>query len=310
MTLPPAWWAVVHAIALFLVALLVTLPLAPPPGTWMGHGLRSISAFPGTLLVALLLLGALLGLHGRPHRATWVCLSGLALLGAGSGLLGYLLPWGQVSFFLAAHIGAAPMGPYLSSLAPLALPLALLAVLLRHIGQYWRLRPLPAVWLGPVLLLALFALALEPPAPQAPAPGPFADTGEIMADVATSPPANPLATPAHILPPPQLLPFYAILRAVPGKTAGLVALVAVLGAWVALPWLDRHHTRPLWVRPTSAAILGAAALCLLALAPLGAMPLTPAPRAATLALAVAHLALLLVALPLAARRLPQPPLRA
>jgi len=41
-------------------------------------------------------------------------------------------------------------------------------------------------------------------------------------------PANPLVTPAHILPEWYLLPFYAILRAIPSKLGGVVAMFGAL----------------------------------------------------------------------------------
>ena len=62
-------------------------------------------------------------------------------------------------------------------------------------------------------------------------------------------PANPLATPAHIVPEWYFLPFYAILRAIPDKLLGVVAMVTSIGLLAALPWLDRSPVRSSVFRP-------------------------------------------------------------
>ncbi|MGZ0186897.1 MAG: cytochrome b, partial [Alphaproteobacteria bacterium] len=51
--------------------------------------------------------------------------------------------------------------------------------------------------------------------------------------------ANPLVTPAHIVPEWYFLPFYAILRAVPDKLGGVIAMFAAIAVLFVLPWLDR-----------------------------------------------------------------------
>ncbi len=62
-------------------------------------------------------------------------------------------------------------------------------------------------------------------------------------------PANPLVTPTHIVPEWYFLPFYAILRAIPDKLMGVVAMVASIGLLAALPWLDRSPVRSCVFRP-------------------------------------------------------------
>ncbi|MDD9841118.1 MAG: cytochrome b N-terminal domain-containing protein [Alphaproteobacteria bacterium] len=62
-------------------------------------------------------------------------------------------------------------------------------------------------------------------------------------------PANPLVTPTHIVPEWYFLPFYAILRAVPDKLGGVVAMVGSIFILFALPWLDRAKTRSGTYRP-------------------------------------------------------------
>ena len=53
--------------------------------------------------------------------------------------------------------------------------------------------------------------------------------------------ADPLVTPAHIVPEWYFLPFYAILRAVPSKLGGVVAMGAAIGILFLLPVLDRRQ---------------------------------------------------------------------
>jgi ubiquinol-cytochrome c reductase cytochrome b subunit len=62
-------------------------------------------------------------------------------------------------------------------------------------------------------------------------------------------PANPLQTPAHIVPEWYFLPFYAILRAIPNKLLGVIALFAAIAVLVFLPWLDRSRVRSATYRP-------------------------------------------------------------
>lgn len=62
-------------------------------------------------------------------------------------------------------------------------------------------------------------------------------------------PADPLKTPAHIVPEWYFLPFYAILRAIPNKLLGVVALFSSIAILVFLPWLDTSRIRSANYRP-------------------------------------------------------------
>jgi len=64
-------------------------------------------------------------------------------------------------------------------------------------------------------------------------------------------PANPLVTPAHIVPEWYFLPFYAILRAVPDKLGGVLAMFGAIAMLFALPWLDTSKVRSMRYRPTA-----------------------------------------------------------
>jgi ubiquinol-cytochrome c reductase cytochrome b/c1 subunit len=62
-------------------------------------------------------------------------------------------------------------------------------------------------------------------------------------------PANPLQTPAHIVPEWYFLPFYAILRAVPSKLGGVIAMFSAIIVLFFLPWLDTSRVRSAKYRP-------------------------------------------------------------
>ena len=61
--------------------------------------------------------------------------------------------------------------------------------------------------------------------------------------------ANPMVTPAHIVPEWYFLPFYAILRAIPDKLMGVIAMGGAIAALGLLPWLDRSRVRSCRYRP-------------------------------------------------------------
>ncbi|MCH2547086.1 MAG: cytochrome b N-terminal domain-containing protein [Alphaproteobacteria bacterium] len=62
-------------------------------------------------------------------------------------------------------------------------------------------------------------------------------------------PADPMVTPAHIVPEWYFLPFYAILRAVPDKLLGVLAMFASILILFVLPWLDTSKVRSAKFRP-------------------------------------------------------------
>ena len=61
--------------------------------------------------------------------------------------------------------------------------------------------------------------------------------------------ANPLATPAHVVPEWYLLPFYAMLRAIPNKLMGVIVLIAAIAVLAFIPWLDRSPVKSAKYRP-------------------------------------------------------------
>ena len=61
--------------------------------------------------------------------------------------------------------------------------------------------------------------------------------------------ANPLQTPEHIVPEWYFLPFYAILRAIPDKLGGVIMMVSAIAILAFLPWLDTSKVRSAKYRP-------------------------------------------------------------
>lgn len=61
--------------------------------------------------------------------------------------------------------------------------------------------------------------------------------------------ANPLVTPLHIMPEWYFLFAYAILRAIPNKLGGVVALLSSILIWVSLPYLHTNYMPHLSFRP-------------------------------------------------------------
>jgi ubiquinol-cytochrome c reductase cytochrome b subunit len=62
-------------------------------------------------------------------------------------------------------------------------------------------------------------------------------------------PANPMVTPPHIVPEWYFLPFYAILRSIPDKLGGVLAMFGAIGVLFVLPWLDSSPIRSSRYRP-------------------------------------------------------------
>jgi ubiquinol-cytochrome c reductase cytochrome b/c1 subunit len=85
-------------------------------------------------------------------------------------------------------------------------------------------------------------------------------------------PANPLATPPHIVPEWYFLPFYAVLRAIPDKLFGVIGLIASIAILFFVPWLDTSKVRSTSYRPIYKWFFWAFVVTCIALGYLGAMP--------------------------------------
>ena len=85
-------------------------------------------------------------------------------------------------------------------------------------------------------------------------------------------PANPLQTPAHIVPEWYFLPFYAILRAIPSKLFGVAALIGSIAILFFVPWLDTSRVRSTSYRPIYKWFFWAFVVTCIALGYLGSQP--------------------------------------
>jgi ubiquinol-cytochrome c reductase cytochrome b subunit len=110
--------------------------------------------------------------------------------------------------------------------------------------------------------------------------------------------ANPLSTPAHIVPEWYLLPFYAILRAIPDKLGGVVTLFAAIVLLAFVPWLDTSPVKSAKYRPLFRIFFWAFVVCCVGLGWLGSQEVTDATTWAARGCAVGYFAFLIVVLPL------------
>ena len=84
--------------------------------------------------------------------------------------------------------------------------------------------------------------------------------------------ANPLVTPSHIVPEWYLLPFYAILRAIPSKLGGVIFMFAAIFILMLLPWLDTSKVRSAIFRPIYRKFFWVLVITVILLGYLGAKP--------------------------------------
>lgn len=84
--------------------------------------------------------------------------------------------------------------------------------------------------------------------------------------------ANPMVTPAHIVPEWYFLPFYAILRSIPHKLGGVLAMVSAIIILALLPWLHSTEIRSSRFRPLYRFFYYTIVTCCLILGWIGGMP--------------------------------------
>lgn len=83
--------------------------------------------------------------------------------------------------------------------------------------------------------------------------------------------ANPMQTPAAIVPEWYLLPFYAILRSIPNKLLGVIAMLAAILVLFILPYTDLGKSRGFQFRPLSKLAFYLFGIVFITLARLGAV---------------------------------------
>jgi len=230
--------------------------------------------------------GFFYGSYKAPREMVWLLGVVIFLLMMATAFMGYVLPWGQMSFwgakvitglFSAIPLVGEPLQQWLlGGFAPDN------AALNRFFSLHYLL---PFVIVG-VVILHIWALHI---------PGSSNPTGvEVKTESDTVPffpyyvakdgwtmglfaflycvvlfffpnalghpdnyiPANPMSTPAHIVPEWYFWPFYAILRAftsdfffVPAKLMGVLAMFSAILVWFFMPWLDKSPIRSGTYRP-------------------------------------------------------------
>src|ERR1700731_4199592 len=114
-------------------------------------------------------------------------------------------------------------------------------------------------------------------------------------------PANPGVTPTHIVPEWYYLPFYAILRSIPNKLAGVIAMFSAIIVLAFLPWLDTARTRSSKYRPLAKQFFWIFVVVCVLLGYLGAQPPEGIYVIAGRILTVCYFAYFLILLPLLSR---------
>ena len=104
-------------------------------------------------------------------------------------------------------------------------------------------------------------------------------------------------TPAHIVPEWYLLPFYAILRAIPNKLVGVLALVAAIALLAFLPWLDTSPVKSGKYRPLFRFFFWIFVVCCVGLGYLGSQEVSDSATMVARILAIGYFGFLLVVLP-------------
>ncbi len=230
--------------------------------------------------------GLYYGSYKSPREILWIVGVLIILAMMATAFMGYVLPWGQMSFWAATVItnlfSAIPLigesivswlwggfsvdNPTLNRFFSFhyVLPFVIIGLVFVHL---WALHihksnnPLGIDPQGPqdtipfhpyytakdsfglgVLLIAWMGFTFF-------APNFFLEPDNYIE-------ANPLVTPAHIVPEWYLMPFYAILRAItfdiwfiPAKLIGVVAMFASILVLLFLPWLDTSRVRSAKFRP-------------------------------------------------------------
>lgn len=261
--------------------------------------------------------GIMYGSYKKPRELVWIIGMLIYLVLMAEAFMGYLLPWGQMSYWGAQVIislfSAIPVvgedlalwirGDYVVSdvtlnrffaLHVIALPLALVGLVFMHIlalhevgsnnpdgveikerknadglpedgirfHPYYTVKDLfgAAIFLIVFLSVVFFMPTMG---------GYFIEHNNFV-------PADPLKTPEHIAPLWYFTPFYAILRAVPDKLFGVIAMGAAIVLLFFLPWLDRAKQRSIRYRgPIYKFMLAAFIISFLSLGWLGLQPPEP-----------------------------------
>jgi ubiquinol-cytochrome c reductase cytochrome b/c1 subunit len=223
--------------------------------------------------------GLYYGSYKAPREVLWVLGMIIFLLMMATGFMGYVLPWGQMSFW-----GATVITNLFSAIPIVGETIVTwlwggFSVDNPTLNRFFSLHYLLPFMIAGVVVLHIWALHV---------PGSNNPTGvSVKSEQDTLPfhpyftvkdalglvvfliffmwfvfylpnymghpdnytPADPLVTPAHIVPEWYFLPFYAILRSVPDKLGGVIAMFGAIAVLFAVPWLDTSKVRSANFRP-------------------------------------------------------------
>jgi ubiquinol-cytochrome c reductase cytochrome b subunit len=248
---------------------------------WLVRYLHSNTASAFFFLVYLHIgRGMYYGSYRSPRTLVWAIGTVILILMDGTAFLGYVLPYGQMSLWGATVItnliSAIPWigqdivefiwGGFSVNNATLnrffalhfVLPFVLAALVLMHLialhdtsgssnplgvsGNYDRLTFAPYYLFKDLITIFIFIFVLSIFVFFMP---------NVLGDSENYIMANPMQTPPAIVPEWYLLPFYAILRSIPNKLLGVIAMFAALVSIMLLPITDLGRSKGLQFRPLS-----------------------------------------------------------
>src|SRR5215813_840344 len=246
--------------------------------------------------------GLYYGSYKQPRELLWILGVIILILAIMTAFMGYVLPWGQMSYWAATVItnlfSAIPLigqsivtflwggftvgNPTLNRFYALhyLLPFVILAVVLLHLIALHRFgsnNPLGIEMKGPqdtlpfhpyftikdLFGLAVFLLIYSFFIFYAP---------NFLGSSDNYIPANPMQTPNHIVPEWYLLPYYAILRSVPNKLLGVIMAFGSIFLLFIVPWLDTSPVRSARFRPIYKWVFWLLVIDVIALGWVGANP--------------------------------------
>ena len=223
--------------------------------------------------------GLYYGSYKSPREIIWMLGVIIFLLMMATGFMGYVLPWGQMSFW-----GATVITNLFSAIPLVGDPIVTwlwggFAVDNPTLNRFFSLHYLLPFMIAGVVGLHIWAFhvagnnnptGIEPKSSQDTVPfSPYYTLKDLYAIICfmiffawfvfflpnfmghpdNYIPANSLVTPAHIVPEWYFLPFYAILRAVPDKLGGVLLMFAAIAILLFLPWLDTSKVKSAVFRP-------------------------------------------------------------
>ena len=249
-----------------------------------------------------ILRGLYYGSYKAPREILWILGVVIFLLMMATAFMGYVLPWGQMSFW-----GATVITNLFSAIPVIGDPIVIwlwggFSVDNPTLNRFFSLHYLlPFVIVG-VVALHVWALhvvgqnnptGVEIKSEQDTVPfTPYATlkdafgmsaflvvfcwflfyTPNYMGHPDNYIPANPMVTPAHIVPEWYFLPFYAILRSIPDKLGGVIAMFGSIAVLFVLPWLDTSKVKSNAYRPLMKQFFWILVICGLGLGYLGSQP--------------------------------------